>query len=73
MNRRIKIPMTEDILSLKTLMKLGLTNPQIIEYYSKHGIEMSQRTLMYRIKELREILRLESTTRNTGLRCRRER
>lgn len=50
---QIIIPMTKDILSLQTLIEAGLNNPQIRAYYKEHGIEMSERTLVTKIKELR--------------------
>ena len=50
----IDIPMHKDILSLQTLLDAGLNNPQIRAYYKEHGIEMSERTLVSKIKELRE-------------------
>lgn len=50
----IKVPMQRDLLSLQTLLDAGLNNPQIRSYYKEHGIEMSERTLVAKIKELRE-------------------
>jgi len=49
----IFIPMTRDLLSLQSLLDAGLNNPQIRAYYKEHGIEMSERTLVTKIKELR--------------------
>jgi len=49
----IDIPMHKDILSLQTLLDAGLNNPQIRAYYEAHGIKMSERTLVTKIKELR--------------------
>ena len=50
----IDIPMHKDILSLQTLLDAGLNNPQIRQYYKAHGILMSERTLVSKIKEMRE-------------------
>ena len=50
----IVIPLTNDLLSLQTLLESGLNNPQIREYYVYHGITISERTLVRKIKELRE-------------------
>lgn len=50
----IDIPMTKDLLCLQTLLEAGLNNPQIRAYYKAHRIEMSERTLVSKIKELRE-------------------
>ena len=51
---QIIIPMHMDLLSLQSLLDAGLNNPQIRAYYEAHGIEMSERTLVSKIKELRE-------------------
>jgi hypothetical protein len=50
----IDIPMRKDLLSLQTLLEAGLNNPQIRKYYEAHGILMSERTLVSKIKELRD-------------------
>lgn len=50
----IAIPLTNDLLSLQTLLESGLNNPQIREYYAEHGITISERTLVRKIKELRD-------------------
>ena len=50
----ISIPLHRDILSLQSLLDAGLNNPQIRAYYEGHGIEMSERTLVSKIKDLRE-------------------
>ena len=50
----ITIPLERDLLSLQSLLDAGLNNPQIRSYYREHRIEMSERTLVAKIKELRE-------------------
>ena len=50
----ITIPMNKDLLCLQTLLEAGLNNPQIRKYYKAHGIVMSERTLVAKIKELRK-------------------
>lgn len=49
----INIPLERDLLSLQSLLDAGLNNPQIRAYYAEHGIVMSERTLVSKIKELR--------------------
>ena len=53
----ITIPLERDLLSLQSLLDAGLNNPQIRSYYREHRIEMSERTLVSKIKELRKQLR----------------
>jgi len=50
----IDIPMRKDLLSLETLLDAGMTYQQILSYYEKHGVVMSERTLVNKIKELRD-------------------
>lgn len=50
----IVIPLTNDLLSLQTLLESGLNNPQIREYYVDHRITISERTLDSEIEELRD-------------------
>ena len=60
------IPMHKDILSLQTLLDAGLNNPQIRSYYKARGIEMSERTLVTKIKELRKYKdRMDEMERNS--------
>ena len=50
----VNIPLTKDLLSLQSLLESRLNNPQIRAYYKEHGITISERTLVRKIKELRE-------------------
>jgi hypothetical protein len=50
---RKKIPIN-DIKGLKTLLKEGLTQERIAEYYRENGIEVDRVTILRRIREFRE-------------------
>lgn len=49
-----KVPVERDILSIRTLLDAGFTQPQMVQYYSQHGIVVSQQLISKRIAEMKK-------------------